>query len=127
MRDKKRKLMIFGGDFDTSDGTCVRDYLHIEDITHAHSLALRALGRGIKNEVFNLGSGRGHSNLEILRTAERVVGRKIPYTIGPRRPGDPSRLVANISKAKKVLGWVPKRGLEEIVRSAWNWEQKISL
>ncbi len=121
---KKKNLVIFGGDFDTPDGTCVRDYIHIEDITHAHFLALKALGRGVKNEIFNLGSGRGHSNLEILKMAEQVIGRKIAYKIGPRRPGDPSRLIADNSKAKKVLGWAPKRGLEEIMRSAWEWEQK---
>ena len=124
VRNPKRKLVIFGGDFDTPDGTCVRDYVHIQDITHAHFLALKALGRGVKNEVFNLGLGRGISNLEILKMAEKVTGKKIGYKIGARRPGDPSRLVADNSKAKKILGWVPERGLEEIVRSAWEWEQK---
>ena len=124
VRNPKRKLVIFGGDFDTPDGTCMRDYVHIQDITHAHFLALKALGRGVKNEVFNLGLGRGISNLEILKMAEKVTGKKIGYKIGARRPGDPSRLVADNSKAKKILGWVPERGLEEIVRSAWEWEQK---
>ena len=121
-RDKKRKLVIFGSDFDTPDGTCVRDYIHIEDITHAHILALKALGHGSKNQAFNLGSGRGFSNLEILKMAEKVTGQKISYKIGPRRPGDPSRLIADSSKAKKILGWAPQRGLKEIIRSAWEWE-----
>ncbi len=123
-RDPKKKFVIFGGDFDTPDGTCVRDYIHIEDITRAHFLALKALDRGIKNEVFNLGMGRGYSNLEILKMAGKVTGRNISYRVGPRRPGDPSRLVADISKAKKILRWAPQRGLEEIVRSAWAWENR---
>ncbi len=119
-----RKFTIFGGDFDTPDGTCIRDYIHIEDLTEAHLLALKNLGKTAKNEAFNLSTSLGYSNLEILKTAEKVTGRKIAYRIGPRRPGDPSRLVGSASKAKRVLGWTPKRDLEEMMRSAWEWEQR---
>ena len=124
---RKKKLTIFGDDFDTPDGTCVRDYIHVEDIADAHVLALRALSRGVKNEVFNLGTEKGFSNLEILKTAEKITGKKINYKIGPRRPGDPSRLIADSSKVRKILGWKPKRGLEEILGSAWQWEKKSSI
>lgn len=119
---KKKQLVLFGDDFKTPDGTCVRDYIHVEDIVDAHLLALKALSRGVKNQAFNLGTGHGFSNLEILKMAQKVTGKKIAYKIGPRRPGDPSKLVADATQAKKILRWVPKRGLEEIIRSAWEWE-----
>ena len=123
---KKKKLVIFGDDFDTPDGSCVRDYIHVEDIAEAHLLALKALARRVRNEAFNLGTGKGFSNFEILKKTGEITGKKINYTIGPRRPGDPSRLIADASKAKKILGWAPKRGLGQIIRSAWEWEKKIS-
>lgn len=122
---KKKNLVIFGDDFKTPDGTCVRDYIHIEDIADAHLLAMKALKRGVKNEYFNLGHGKGFSNLEILKAVEKITGKKISYKIGPRRPGDPSKLIADSRKARKVLGWKPKRGLDEIIRSAWEWEKYL--
>lgn len=123
---RKKELVIFGDDYDTPDGTCIRDYIHVEDIAQAHLLALRALKKGVKNQFINLGIGRGFSNLEIVKKARKITGRPIPYKIGPRRPGDPSRLIANALKARKLLGWVPKLGLEEIIRSAWNWERRAA-
>lgn len=121
---KNKKLTIFGDRYKTPDGTCVRDYIHIEDIADAHLLALKALASGIRNDFFNLGLGKGFSNLQIVRMAEKVTGKKIPFTIGPGRPGDPSTLIADASRARKVLGWKPSRGLEQMIRSAWDWEKK---
>jgi UDP-glucose 4-epimerase len=122
---ERKRLDIFGDDYDTPDGTCIRDYVHIEDLVSAHLLALEALERGMKSDVFNLGTGHGHSVKEIVRTVEKVTGRKVKVRIGPRRPGDPARLVAGAEKAKKVLGWKPKRGLDEIIRSAWRWQKNF--
>ncbi len=119
-----KKFTVFGGNFKTPDGTCVRDYVHVDDLADAHLLALKALGRGVKNQAFNLSWSRGFSNLEILKTAEKVLGRTISYKIGPRRPGDPSRLVGSAAKAKKILKWAPKRDLKEMIRSAWEWENR---
>lgn len=119
---EKKELVVFGGDYPTPDGTCVRDYIHVDDLCHAHLLALRAFKRGICNEVFNLVNGAGYSIREIVRVAEKVTGRKIKMKIGPRRPGDPARLVASAAKAKKILGWKPEKNLDDIIASAWNWE-----
>ncbi len=121
---EKKKLVIFGDDYPTPDGTCVRDYIHIEDLCDAHLLALKALRRGMKSDVFNLGNGSGYSVKAILRAVEKVAGRRVPFTVGPRRPGDPARLVASAAKAARALGWKPKRTLEDIVSSAWRWESK---
>lgn len=120
---KKKELTVFGNDYPTRDGTCVRDYVHVDDLCRAHLLALKALGRGVRNEVFNLGTGRGYSIQEIIRAAEKVTGRRIKVKFGPRRPGDPANLVASGAKAKKILGWKPQKSLDDIVRSAWMWEQ----
>jgi UDP-glucose 4-epimerase len=121
---ERKELKIFGDDFDTPDGTCVRDYVHIEDLAAAHLLALDALDRGMTSESFNLGSGKGFSVKEIVRCVEKVTGRKVKVTVTPRRPGDPARLVASAAKAKKVLGWEPRHDLESIIRTAWMWEQR---
>ena len=119
---KKKELVIFGDDYDTPDGTCVRDYIHISDIVDAHLLALNALKKGMKSDFFNLGNGNGYSVKEIVTEAEKITGKKINVKVGPRRPGDPARLVGDGSKALKVLGWRPTRDLGEIIRSAWAWE-----
>ncbi|MDK8262111.1 UDP-glucose 4-epimerase GalE [Lactobacillus delbrueckii] len=116
---------IFGDDYDTKDGTNVRDYVHVVDLIDAHVLALKHLMETNQSDVFNLGTATGFSNLEILKAAIKVTGVDIPYTIGPRRGGDPDSLVADSSKARKVLGWSPKyENVDDIIASAWNWHQE---
>ena len=116
---------IFGDDYNTKDGTNVRDYVHVVDLIDAHVLALKHLMETNQSDVFNLGTANGFSNLEILRAAIKVTGIDIPYTIGPRRGGDPDSLVADSTKARKVLGWQPQHeNVDDIIASAWNWHQK---
>ena len=112
---------IFGEDYPTADGTCVRDYIHVNDLAEAHLLALEYLAGGGSSDVFNLGSGDGYSVKEIIETARRVTGREIKATVEPRRAGDPSVLTASNKKAAEVLGWKPVRGLEQIISDAWAW------
>ena len=112
---------VFGDDYPTPDGTCIRDYIHIVDLAQAHILALEKDVSG----PFNLGNGGGHSVRQVLDVAEKVTGRPVPLAVGPRRAGDPSRLVASSRKAREVLGWRPEHGdLEAIVGTAWAWYQK---
>lgn len=120
----KDVLTIFGDKYPTPDGTCIRDYIHVQDLCKAHLLALEALNNGIKNEIFNLGNGDGFSVREVVNMAEKITGRQINVKVGPRRPGDPARLVASAERAKDVLGWNPNANLEEIVRTAWEWEKR---
>ena len=122
LRGEKKALTIFGDDYDTPDGTCVRDYIHIHDLCHAHLLALEALKKGMKSDCFNLGNGNGYSVKEIIKMVERVTGKKVPVKIGARRPGDPARLIASAEKAQEVLGWRPEMSLEQMIRTAWKWE-----
>ncbi len=118
------KFTIFGNDYDTPDGTNVRDYVHVVDLVDAHWLALQHLVKTNQSDVFNLGSAHGFSNLQILQAAMRVTGKKIPYTIGPRRGGDPDSLVADSTKARKVLGWQPQHEqIDQIIQSAWQWHK----
>ena len=112
---------IFGDDYPTPDGTCVRDYIHVRDLAEAHLLALEHLEKTGESGVFNLGSGDGYSVKEIIDTARKVTGKEIPAVVEPRRAGDPSVLIASNHKAAEVLGWTPKRGLEEIIADAWTW------
>ncbi|MBN2714704.1 MAG: UDP-glucose 4-epimerase GalE [Deltaproteobacteria bacterium] len=121
---QRDKLFIFGDDYGTPDGTCLRDYIHVTDLASAHILALEALLNGAGSNVFNLGNGKGYSVLEILNAAEAVTGKKIPREIHDRREGDPPILVASSEKAKKTLGWKPKKNLEDILSSAWRWHCK---
>ncbi len=114
-------LSLFGGDYPTPDGTCVRDYIHVQDLAKAHVAALDYLDRGGESATFNLGTGRGSSVKEILQTVEAVTGKPVPHKIVPRRPGDPANLVASNEKAKVTLGWVPELGLTEIVATAARW------
>jgi UDP-glucose 4-epimerase len=115
---------VFGTDYPTLDGTCVRDYIHILDIADSHIRALEAIDR-VSGEAFNVGNSRGYSILEVIDTAERVTGRKIPRKFGPRRPGDPAVLVASKEKLRRALGWEASHSsLEEIILSAWEWRQK---
>jgi UDP-glucose 4-epimerase len=118
-------LEIFGSDFPTPDGTCVRDYVHVLDIADSHLRTLEEIDR-VPGEAFNVGTSDGYSNLQVVQTAERITGRKIPHRLSSRRPGDPAILVASNEKLKKTLGWEPAHSsLEEIIRSAWNWRQKF--
>ncbi|HET8925837.1 MAG TPA: UDP-glucose 4-epimerase GalE [Candidatus Acidoferrum sp.] len=115
---------VFGTDYPTPDGTCVRDYIHVLDIADSHVRALEEIDR-VSGEAFNVGTSRGYSILEVIDTAERITGRKIPRKLGPRRPGDPAVLVASKEKLKRVLGWeAAHSSLEEIIESAWAWKQK---
>ena len=115
-------LTVFGSDYDTPDGTAVRDYVHVADLAEAHLLSLAHLRRGGESLFLNLGTGTGYSVLEVIETVRRVTGRDVPHSVGPRRSGDPPRLVADAARARAVLGWGPKQpSLEAIVRSAWDW------
>ena len=115
-------VSIYGTDYDTPDGTCIRDYIHVTDLAEAHILAVEYLMKGGESNVFNLGNGVGYSVREVIETARKVTGHPIPAVEIPRRAGDPARLVASGEKAKTVLGWEPKiTSLEDIIRSAWVW------
>jgi UDP-glucose 4-epimerase len=115
---------IFGADYDTPDGTCIRDYIHILDLAAAHALGLNRLRNGGDSAFYNLGSEQGYSVREVISTCETVTQRAIKTETKPRRPGDPPRLVASAAKARAELGWQPRfQNLEEIVKTAWNWEQ----
>ena len=119
---KRESVSIYGTDYDTPDGTCIRDYIHVTDLAKAHILAVEYLMKGGESNVFNLGNGVGYSVREVIETARKVTGHPIPAVEIPRRAGDPARLVASGEKAKTVLGWEPKiTSLEDIIRSAWVW------
>lgn len=118
------ELQVFGSDYVTPDGTCVRDYIHVSDLADAHVRALHYLEEGGDSLAINLGTGRGHSVLEIIQAAENATGRKVRRKMGPRRAGDPPVLVADAAKAQRVLGWAARRDLADIVSSAWVWMQK---
>ena len=120
---KRDNIKIFGDDYDTPDGTCVRDYIHVSDLADAHILALHALEGG--SRTYNLGNGQGFSVKEVIDTARAVTGHEIPAAVTPRRPGDPARLVADSSKIRAELGWQPKYpDLGQIVQMAWDWHTK---
>ncbi len=122
---RRPALKVFGRDYDTPDGTCIRDYIHVDDLADAHLLALEYLWQGGRSTAFNLGNGAGFSVQQVLDTAERVTGRPVPALDAPRREGDPARLVADAALAKATLGWRPRYAdLETIMRHAWQWEQK---
>jgi len=118
------KLKVFGRDYDTPDGTAIRDYVHVGDLGEAHLLALAHLRRGGDSLFLNLGTGTGYSVLEVIEAARRVTGHDVPFEKAARREGDPPRLVADASRARSLLGWTPKQpSLDSIVRSAWDWMQ----
>jgi UDP-glucose 4-epimerase len=124
MADGQSRFEVYGNDYPTPDGTCVRDYIHVLDLARAHQLALESLGSGGAGGVFNLGNGLGYSNLEIVRACAEVTGRDVDVDCGPRRAGDPAVLVASAEKAGRELGWRATRGdLTEIVGDAWRWHQ----
>ncbi len=118
---RREKLTIFGDDYPTPDGTCIRDYIHVDDLCAAHLVAMEALEPG-RLQAYNLGIGRGYSVREVFDAARRVTGRDIPFEIGPRRPGDPAVLFADSQKIQRELGWRPTYlDIESIVETAWNW------
>jgi UDP-glucose-4-epimerase GalE len=116
-----RVLDIFGDDYPTSDGTCIRDYIHVCDLADAHVKALEYLVSGGKNVAMNLGTGTGNSVRNVIDAVERVTGRVVPCKVGPRRPGDPPELVADVALARELLGWHAKRDLSNMIETAWKW------
>jgi UDP-glucose 4-epimerase len=121
---KRAHLSLFGRDYDTKDGTCVRDYVHVSDLASAHVLAVKHLADGGESDFVNLGNGIGFSNLEIIEAAGAVVGHKIPFVDAPRRAGDPATLVASSQKAKQLLGWAPRyTDMASIIETAWKWHR----
>lgn len=122
IRQGQRHFEVYGDDYPTPDGTCVRDYIHVLDLARAHALALERLGEGSVGGVYNLGNERGFSNREVVEACRAVTGQDVEITIGPRRDGDPAILVASREKAKRELGWRPERTeLEAIISDAWRW------
>jgi UDP-glucose-4-epimerase GalE len=120
-----KPFTVFGNDYDTPDGTCIRDYIHVNDLAEAHILAVEALLAGGTSDQFNVGTGSGHSVLEMIRGVEEVTGKKVPYVVGARREGDPAALVANADKLRTVLRWTPRFAkIEDIIASAWEFEQR---
>jgi UDP-glucose 4-epimerase len=118
---KYESLQVFGTDYETKDGTCVRDYIHVTDLVNAHLLALEYLLKGGKSDCFNLANGNGFTVREVIAAAEKITGKKIKVVESARRAGDPPMLIADSSKAKKILGWNPRFSLDEIISSAWKW------
>ncbi len=121
---QRESISIFGTDYDTPDGTCIRDYIHVTDLAQAHILAVKYLREGNESNIFNLGNGVGYSVREVIETARKVTGHPIPEVETPKRAGDPARLVASSEKARKVLGWNPTHAsLENIIGDAWKWHK----
>jgi UDP-glucose 4-epimerase len=121
---RRDRLTVYGNDYPTPDGTCIRDYIHVTDLAQAHVLALRGLENGGESNAYNLGSQAGFSVLEIIKAAERAVGRPINYDIVERRAGDPAVLIASSEKIKKELGWQPEFGIDEVLSGAWEFHRK---
>lgn len=121
-----KTFQMFGDDYETKDGTCVRDYINIEDLANAHILALNYLKNGGETNYFNLGTNEGNTVKEVFSMCENVTGKKIPVEMKPRRAGDPAVLVADNTKAKDVLGWTPNKTFEDSIKTAYEWEQKLN-
>ena len=115
------KIAIFGTDYPTKDGTCIRDYIHVVDLANAHILSLNNLDS--ESKIYNLGSEKGYSVKEVIKTSEKITGKKIGTIESERRKGDPSILVASSAKIKKELGWMPRYSLKDIIKSAWEWHR----
>ncbi len=120
---KRESISVYGDDYPTADGTCIRDYIHVEDLADAHVKALEYLNKGNSSQIINLGTGDGNSVKEVISVAEEITGKKIKSIIAARRAGDPAVLVADNKKAKEVLGWDPKFNLKDIIQTAWQWHQ----
>ncbi len=119
---KREKIMMFGDDYNTEDGTCVRDYIHVMDLASAHLLAVDRLRKGGESRIYNLGNGKGFSVREVIEVARKVTGKEIKAEVAPRRAGDPAVLIASSAKAMEELGWKPEfNSLETIIETAWNW------
>ena len=119
---RREFITVYGNDYPTDDGTCIRDYIHVEDLAKAHILALEYLRNGGESNIFNLGSGDGYSVMEMINAARKVTGHPIPAKVGQRRAGDPARLVADSTKARKILKWQPEiTKMEDIIATAWKW------
>ncbi len=122
---QRKELCIFGTDYPTDDGTCIRDYVHVSDLANAHMLALKALVAGADSAVYNLGNSKGYSVREVIELARQITGHPIPATIGDRRPGDPAVLIADSSRIRRELGWKPRyEDLRTIIETAWVWHQR---
>ncbi len=119
-------LTVFGDDYDTPDGTCIRDFIHVMDLAEAHVAALKFADSNDGFNTFNIGSGKGNSVLELINSFEKVTGQKVEYNVGPRRPGDVIKIWANASKAKTDLGWQSKRSLDDSMRDAWHWQESLA-
>ena len=125
---KREKLTVFGGDYDTPDGSCIRDYIHVVDLAKAHVAAIRLLEKGNPNgnyDVFNVGTGKGYSVLEAIAAFEKASGQKLNYVIGPRRDGDIIRVWGDVTKSTAQLGWKAELGIDEMMASAWAWEKYL--
>ena len=121
-----KPVTLFGDDYPTPDGTCIRDYIHVTDLAQAHILAVEALAAGSPSRKFNAGTGQGFSVKEVLRAVEEVTGKAVPHEIGPRRDGDPPLLVADSSSLQRELAWSPQYSdIRTIVETAWRWETRI--
>ena len=120
-----KTFQMFGTDYETRDGTCVRDYINVEDLARAHILALKYLENGGKTEYFNLGTGEGSTVREVFSACEKITGKSIAVDEKPRRAGDPSVLIADASKVRNTLGWIPQKDLEQSVSSAYSWEKTL--
>lgn len=126
---KRGKITVFGNDYNTQDGSCIRDYIHVVDLAKAHVAAIKRMedGKSSSNyEVYNIGTGKGSSVLEVIKAFEASTGVKLDYTIGPRRPGDVEQVYGDVTKSAKELGWKAELGIEEMMSSAWKWEKYIS-
>lgn len=124
---KAKTFRLFGNDYHTSDGTCIRDYIHVLDLADAHIKAVELIKKNGKSLTVNLGVGKGYSNLEIIREIESVTGKKVPYEVVDRRPGDPDCIYADNIKAKKTLGWNPVHSdIRTIIESAWKWHKRLN-
>ncbi len=122
---QRQQISVFGDDYATEDGTCIRDYVHVSDLADAHILALGRLRQGGESAIYNLGSGNGYSVKQVIDVSRQVTGHPIPAKIEPRRAGDPAVLIASSDRARKELGWTPRRDkLEDIVTSSWNWHRE---
>ena len=122
---RRPALTVFGDDYATPDGTCIRDYIHVTDLADAHVWALKVLEQGSNSRAYNLGNGAGFSVREVISAAEAITGRPVPVNIGPRRPGDPPRLVGDAARARNELGWSPRyAGLDDILQTAWAWHER---
>ena len=121
---KRAELTVNGDDYQTEDGTCIRDYVHVTDLVDAHVLGLQWLIDGKESEVFNLGTGSGFSVKEVIESGKAVTNRQVPYSVGPRRPGDCAALVSGSDRASAKLGWHPTRSnMDDMIRDAWRWHQ----